>query len=143
MQNVILLILLLICAVEDFKRKEVTVTYILLFGVVGVVLHLFYPNCSVYSMLWGLLLGIGVMVVSFLSHGSIGMGDGILLAVTGVYLGGYENLELFLMGLFLAAIWSLVLLVRKKKKRKERIAFIPFLLAAYALMLVGNVRAVI
>jgi len=98
MQNVVLLLLLIICAVEDFRRKEVTVTYILLFGTVGVVLHLFYPNCSVYSMLWGLLLGIGIMAVSLLSRGSIGMGDGILLTVTGVYLGGYENLELFLLG---------------------------------------------
>lgn len=136
MQNVILLLLLIICAVEDFKRKEVTVTYILLFGTVGVVLHLFYPNCSIYSMLWGLLLGISIMAVSLLSRGSIGMGDGILLTVTGVYLGGYENLELFLLGLFLAGIWSLGLWVLRKKKRKERIAFIPFLLVAYAFMLV-------
>lgn len=137
MQSVVLLILLMICAIEDFKRKEVTVTYILLFGIAGVVLHLFYPNCSIYSILWGLLLGISVMAVSLLSRGSIGMGDGILLAVTGIYLGGYENLELFLVGLFLAGIWSLGLLVLKKKKRKEQIAFIPFLLVAYAFMLVG------
>ncbi len=137
MQSVVLLILLMICAIEDFKRKEVTVTYILLFGIAGVVLHLFYPNCSIYSILWGVLLGISVMVVSLLSRGSIGMGDGILLAVTGIYLGGYENLELFLVGLFLAGIWSLGLLVLKKKKRKEQIAFIPFLLVAYAFMLVG------
>lgn len=136
MQNVILLLLLGLCALEDIKRKEVTVTYILLFGILGVVLHLFYPNCSIYSILWGLLLGLGIMALSLFSRGSIGMGDGILLTVTGVYLGGYGNLELFLLGLFLAGIWSLGLLVLKKKKRKERIAFVPFLLAAYAFMLV-------
>lgn len=101
MQNYILLALLIICAAEDWKRKEVSVTCILLFGIVGVIMHLFYPNCSVYSMLWGLLLGVSVMGFSLLSRGSIGMGDGILLVVTGVYLGGYRNLELFLMGLFL------------------------------------------
>lgn len=137
MQSIILLILLILCSVEDLKRKEVTVIYILLFGIIGVVFHLFCPSCSVYSMLWGLLLGIVVMAASFFSHGSIGMGDGILLVVTGVYLGGYQNLELFLIGLFLAGIWSLGLLVLKKKKRKEKIAFVPFLLVAYAVMLVG------
>lgn len=137
MQNAILLILLFICAMEDLKRKEVTVMYILLFGIIGVVLHLFYPNCSIYSILWGLLLGISIMAVSLFSRGNIGMGDGILLTVTGVYLGGYKNLELFLTGLFLAGIWSLGLLVLKKKKRKEKIAFMPFLLIAYAFMLVG------
>lgn len=137
MQSVLLLILLVVCAVEDLKRKEVTVTYILVFGIIGVLLHLFYPNCSVYSMLWGLLLGIAVMTVSVLSGGSIGMGDGILMTVTGVYLGGYQNLELFFIGVFLAGIWSLGLLVFKKKKRKEKIAFMPFLLVAYVFMLVG------
>lgn len=137
MQNAILLILLFICAMEDLKRKEVTVMYILLFGIIGVVLHLFYPNCSIYSILWGLLLGISIMAVSLFSRGNIGMGDGILLTVTGVYLGGYKNLELFLTGLFLAGIWSLGLLVLKKKKRKEKIAFMPFLLIVYAFMLVG------
>lgn len=137
MQKYVLLLLLIICAIEDFKRKEVTVAYIFLFGIIGVVLHLFCPNCSIYSMLWGLLLGIGVMAVSALSRGGIGMGDGILLTVTGVYLGGYKNLEMFLLGVFLAGVWSLGLLVLKKKSRKEKIAFMPFLLAAYAFMLVG------
>ena len=137
MQKYVLLVLLIICAVEDWKRKEVNVVYILLFGIVGVILHLLYPNCSVYSMLFGLLLGIGIVGISILSRGSIGMGDGILLVVTGVYLGGYENLELFLTGMLFVGIWSLGLLVLKKKKRKERIAFIPFLLAAYAVMMVG------
>ena len=137
MQNIILLILLMICAAEDLKRKEVTVTYILLFGIIGVILHLFFPSCSVYSMLWGLLLGIVIMALSLLTSGSIGMGDGILLTVTGVYLGGYANLELFLTGMFLAGIWALVLLVGKKKKRRDKIAFMPFLLAAHVIMLVG------
>lgn len=137
MQKYVLLVLLIICAVEDWKRKEVNVVYILLFGIVGVILHLLYPNCSVYSMLFGLLLGIGIVGISILSRGSIGMGDGILLVVTGVYLGGYGNLELFLTGMLFVGIWSLGLLVLKKKKRKERIAFIPFLLAAYAVMMVG------
>lgn len=137
MQKYVLLLLLIICAIEDFRKKEVTVAYILLFGIIGVVLHLFFPNCSIYSMLWGLLLGIGVMVVSAISRGGIGMGDGILLTVTGVYLGGYKNLEMFLLGVFLAGAWSLGLLVLKKKNRKEKIAFMPFLLVAYAFMLVG------
>ncbi len=136
MQNCVLWVLLIICAVEDWKRKEVTVIYILMFGIAGILLHWFFPNCSVYSMIWGVLLGIGMMGVSLLSRGSVGMGDGILLMVTGVYLGGYGNFELFMTGLLLAGIWSLGILALKKKKRKERIAFMPFLLAAHVIMVV-------
>lgn len=136
MQSIVLLILLSICAIEDLKHKEVTVTYILLFGILGVLLHLFYPQGSVYSMLCGLLLGVAVMLISILTHGGIGLGDGILLTVTGVYLGGYQNLELFLIGICLAGVWSLGIILLKKKKRKDKIAFMPFLLMAYAFMLV-------
>lgn len=136
MQSIVLLILLSICAIEDLKHKEVTVTYILLFGILGVLLHLFYPQGSVYSMLWGLLLGVAVIWISILTHGEIGLGDGILLTVTGVYLGGYQNLELFLIGICLAGVWSLGIILLKKKKRKDKIAFMPFLLMAYAFMLV-------
>lgn len=136
MQNYVLLGLLVPCAAEDIRKKEVNVIYILLLGVVGGILHLISPNCSMSSILLGLLPGAAMMALSCFTRGSIGMGDGILLVVTGVYLGGSKNLRLLLTALLLAALWALVLLVLKKKKRKERIAFVPFLLAAYAVMLV-------
>ncbi len=135
MQKFMVLGLLGLCSLEDIKRKELTLIYILVFGIGGILLHLFVPVCSIYSILLGMLLGIGMILVSFVTGGSVGMGDGVLLVVTGVYLGGLGNLELFLTGLFFAAIWALGLLVLKKKKGKEEIAFVPFLLISYLTML--------
>ena len=97
--------------------------------------HLFSPVCSIYSILSGILIGLAMMLASLATRGMVGMGDGILLTVTGVYLGGIGNLELLFMGLLLAACWSLVLIVGKKKKGKDQIAFVPFLLASYLTML--------
>lgn len=139
MQKVIVLGLLGLCSLEDVKRKRLTIIYILMFGIGGVFLHLLAPVCSIYSILWGMLLGIGMIMISFATRGSVGMGDGILLMVTGVYLGGHGNLELLMMGLLLSALWSLGLLVLKKKKRKEEIAFVPFLLLSYVIMLFRGV----
>lgn len=135
MQKFMVLGLLGLCSLEDMKRKKLTVIYILMFGIGGVLLHLFMPVCSIYSVLWGMLLGVAMMGISYVSRGSVGMGDGLLLTVTGVYLGGYENLELFMIGLLLAALWSLGLLVLQRKKGKEEIAFVPFLLVSYLTML--------
>ena len=115
MQKFMVLGLLGLCTWEDVKRKELTLIYILLFGVCGVCLHLFYPECSIYSILWGMLLGVSMMLVSWLSRGKTGMGDGILLVVTGVYL-----------------------LSLGKKNGKEKIAFVPFLLISYLMMLTGR-----
>ena len=135
MQKFVLLGLLSLCSWEDIRKKELTVAYILLFGIGGVWLHLFFPVCSIYSIAWGIFLGAAMMFFSWLSKGSIGMGDGVLLVVTGVYLGGLGNLELFFTGLLLAACWSLGLLVFKRKRGKETVAFAPFLLASYLVML--------
>ncbi len=136
MQKYVMLGLLGFCAWEDVRKKQVAVIPVLLFGAIGTLLHLFFPICSIYSILCGVLLGVATMAASYVSRGSIGMGDGILLAVTGVYLGGAGNLELFFTGLLLAACWSLGLLAFKKKKGKDEIAFVPFLLLSYATMLV-------
>lgn len=136
MQKYLVLGLLGFCSWEDMKGKELTVIYILLFGIGGMVFHLVSPVCSIYSILGGMLLGLAMILVSLATRGMVGLGDGLLLTVTGVYLGGIGNLKLFFMGLLLAACWSLGLIVLKKKRGKEQIAFVPFLLASYLTMLV-------
>ena len=139
MQKILVLGLLSLCSLEDVKYRRLTVIYILMFGIVGVILHMFAPVCSIYSILWGMLLGIVLILISIATRGSLGLGDGILLVVTGVYLGGYGNLQLFLYGLLLSALCSLGLLVLKRKKRKDEIAFVPFLLLSYFLLLFQGV----
>ena len=135
MQKVIVLGLLGICSLEDVRHKRLTIVYILMFGIGGVILHLFAPVCSIYSILCGLLLGIAMILVSLITRGNVGIGDGMLLLVTGVYLGGYGNLQLLMTGLLLSALWALGLLAFKKKKGKDEIAFAPFLLLAYFVLL--------
>ncbi len=139
MQKIIVLGLLGFCSLEDLKYKHLTVIYILMFGIGGVVLHLFMPVCSIYSILCGMLIGAFMLLVSLITRGSVGLGDGILLVVTGVYLGGYGNLVLMMMGLLLASFWSLGLLALKRRQRKDEIAFVPFLLLSYFVMLCGGV----
>ncbi len=135
MQKVIVLGLLGICSLEDVRHKRLTIVYILMFGIGGVILHLFAPVCSIYSILCGMLLGIAMILVSLITRGNVGIGDGMLLLVTGVYLGGYGNLQLLMTGLLLSALWALGLLAFKKKKGKYEIAFAPFLLLAYFVLL--------
>ncbi|MEY8391203.1 hypothetical protein D3Z36_04525 [Lachnospiraceae bacterium] len=139
MQKFMVLGLLGLCALEDMKRRQLTVIRILLFGIGGVLLHVFAPVCSIYSVLWGMTIGIAVILTSLVTKGSVGLGDGILLMVTGVYLGADGNLQLFMTGIFLAAFWALGLLLFKKRKGKEEIAFVPFLLVSYLTMLAWGI----
>ena len=92
MQKFMLLGLLGFFSLEDIKCKKLTVIYILMFGISGVLLHLVSPVCSIYSILCGMFLGIVLLLIGFVTRGGVGLGDGILLFVTGVYLGGYGNM---------------------------------------------------
>ena len=44
-------------------------------------------------MLLGMGIGIAVWLVSFVTKGKMGIGDAVLLMVTGIYLGAQQNLE--------------------------------------------------
>ena len=71
----------------------------------------------------------------FVTHESIGYGDGCLFVMTGLFLGFWENLVLLLLASVLAGIGAAVLLFFRKKKKKERIPFVPFVFTAYVLLL--------
>jgi leader peptidase (prepilin peptidase)/N-methyltransferase len=84
---------------------------------------------SIIEILLG--MGIGMMILFFglWSGGSVGRADGMILVVSGIFLGFEKNVEVFVMGLFLAGITSLFLSVIRRKGRTYRIPFAPFLLA--------------
>lgn len=134
MERGILLGMLALYGVEDLRKKTISARYLPLFAIAGMGLHLFLQNLSVVSILLGMAVGLGMMGLSVLTRGSIGMGDGMLLVVSGVFLGGAANVELLFTGLFYAAVFSLGILVLGKRKKHREIPFVPFLFLGYVTM---------
>lgn len=135
--NYIILGMLGFYAVEDMKKKKITIHYLPVFAAIGIFMHLYYQNAGILSILGGMLQGMGILVLSLVTRESIGAGDGLILVVTGIYLGAGKNFELFMISLVYAAVFSLGLLVLGRKKRKYEIPFIPFLLAGYISIMMG------
>jgi leader peptidase (prepilin peptidase)/N-methyltransferase len=77
-----------------------------------------------------------VIFISRITGGKIGMGDGLLLCVTGLGLGFWGNMELFAYALFAAAAVSVILLILRLADRKKSIPFVPFLLLSYLFLTV-------
>ena len=125
-----------ICSIEDIRKKEIQSVRVLWFGIGGILLHLWQRNQSLYSMLGGIAVGAAVIILSLVSGGIIGIGDGLVLCVAGIYIGGINTMRLLLTGLFLSSLYALVLLFMHRKRRKDTIPFIPFLLAAYLILLI-------
>ena len=78
-------------SVEDIREKKISVTITLFSGIVGIILHLLFQNQSIYAMLAGMLPGIGIFILGRLTKGKIGMGDGLVFMLTGLYRGLADN----------------------------------------------------
>lgn len=134
-QNVVLLGALVMAAYRDYREKKVYLCGMLLLASVGIFLHLLYRTPSLPDMLAGAGVGVVVIVIAALTGECIGIGDGVVLLASGIFLGFWRNLELFLTALFFAGCAALFLLVVKRRGRKYRLPFLPFVAVAYLIQL--------
>lgn len=128
-QNISLLLMLIPNTILDFKYKKVWMALILPFFLEGIIL-LALKMTTVEMFVSGLLMGILFIVISYLTKGSIGMGDGYIICVIGCLAGGYRTIVIVTAAMFISAIVAIVLMVIFKWGRKRTIPFVPFLLLA-------------
>lgn len=140
--NILLGVLLGISAWIDIRKKIVSDKILVLSFCLGIVVFLIFQPFTILWAAGGTLIGMLVMGISKLTKGQIGMGDGKLLCVTGIYLGVYKNLELFFTALLLASIWGIIVLMIRKADRKTELPFVPFLMMAYVVMTVTQVAQI-
>lgn len=131
-------ILLLHAAFTDIREREISGAMLLLFGIFGMICAIFGRAVDIPDTLFGAAIGGIMMAISYLTGGELGMGDGMLLAVTGLFLGLRQNIVLLAGALFLSALFSIVLLI-KGKKIKQEYPFVPFLFVVYSAMLFGGI----
>lgn len=135
-QRVILLGLLGVFAYQDWKKKKVSVYLLLVSGIVGLLCHLYSREIGMGDMMLGAAIGLALLFCGLVTGEKIGYGDGAMLMVSGIFLGFSANLELLLISLLLLEMAALFLVVVKRKGRRYRIPFIPFLLAGYLYLLI-------
>lgn len=123
-----------ICAYEDFKWKKIGLIPVLGFAAFGFLLHLLRMEISLSNILGGMSVGILLYILSVLSREKIGKGDALIVIVSGIYIGFWNNLILLWGAILLAGIVGAVYLIRGN--RGKELPFIPFLLVVYIMILV-------
>ena len=131
--------MLFICGIQDFKEREISLWKIKLYGILALAVSL----CDLFSLnddrlllmgklLSGLIPGFFLLLLAKASKEAVGYGDGWILLFIGLSMGFWECLSVLLIGLlgiFLTAVFTAILLGRKKEMR---IPFIPFLFIGMA-----------
>jgi leader peptidase (prepilin peptidase)/N-methyltransferase len=134
--NITMGLMLLICGVQDALKKKIYIWIIALGAIFMGIVLLFSSSVPIVERIGGVAIGVCVIVISKITGGKIGMGDGILLCITGMGLGFWGNLELFGIALFFAAVVSILLLIFRLADRKKSIPFVPFLFFGYVFLLI-------
>lgn len=136
LKGTIVLGLFAVTAYRDWKEKSIYLYIPIIAAIVSVILHLVYRDNSLVDMLSGAGIGAVMILIAWVSKESVGIGDGVMLMVSGLFLGFRANMELFITALLLAGVAALMLMVGMRKERSYRMPFIPFLLVAYVFQLI-------
>lgn len=121
--------LMIVCTVEDVKKKQIHVVKLIAF----VVLNLFLAWCTQKewkTMVAGGILGVFLFIISVCTKEKLGRGDAVIVGGMGVYLGFHTALMVIFIALLMVCIYGLVLLCKKKSLSYE-VAFVPFLMVPY------------
>ena len=124
-------ILLFILGIQDIKRKEISCWWLI--SVLPLIMIELIPPSEIAFMerVFGGLLGLFFIILSKVTKGQIGIGDGYVLCALGVILGISKATILLSYAFLLTSIVSIVLLVFFRCNRKKTIPFVPFLFLGY------------
>ena len=116
----------------DIRKGQISLCLAAIYAALGILYIILYGQQQLI-LLVGAVPGLLLLPVAKFSGGALGMGDGLVVLISGLYMGIWRTLEFVTLALLLAAVWAGFLMIFKKKDRKASFPFIPFLLAAYAL----------
>ena len=122
---------LLLCSWQDIRKKRINIILIGMGFLVLLISTTMGGNLTIWNRLAGLSLGIILLSLNPITKGQVGIGDGIIVCITGLCLGFPLNAVLLAYGLFASAMFSIVLIVIRRVNRKKTIPFVPFLLIGY------------
>lgn len=114
-------------SISDLKSRKIILSVTVLGGVFGIIWQLMLPAKDYTDFLGGILIGVIALGISKVTSEAVGYGDGLIIIMCGIWLGGKNNLLLCVMGIILAGIWAVILVVFFRKKRNYEIPFVPFL----------------
>ncbi len=120
-------------SIMDIRSRKVPVWTLVMGGVLTSAACICQKN-GYPDIARGMLPGIFLLLTAFVT-GKAGYGDGVVLLFLGMTAGAGESFIIFGISLFLAALFSVLLLALRKAGRNTGIPFLPFLTAAWLIVM--------
>ena len=137
-QEAALFLVLTLLAYQDYREKKVNLFILLISGAAGTLAQAIAGQYTAGNLIAGIGVGVAVCLFSGVTRGKIGMGDGLVIVLCGIFLGFERNIMLCMAAIYLAGAAALLLFLMKKRGRNYRMPFVPFLWVSYVVDLLWN-----
>lgn len=131
METIVITIFLILSTLIDLRKKEVNISLCISVALVGLIYEIFISKTDILSIILGILPGIFLMLTSIVTNEEIGKGDAAILSTIGIFLGLKKTILVLIYALFSTIIIGVILLLIRKKNKKYKIPFVPFILFSY------------
>ncbi len=146
-KGMVIILMLLAAAIIDQKTHMIPNEIILTLlgsGMLFLLIEFFYNRESFINMFRMACIGLLVCIVLFyilarLTRNGLGFGDVKLITSIGWMIGLAPTLFTVLFALILCSFAAIFLLLKKKKSKKDRLAFAPFLFLGYIVTLLFSI----
>lgn len=119
---------------KDLRKHRISILLTAGIFLAAVILRIWRGEYAALAA--GILPGVLLLGLSWITKESLGYGDGLVQSVLGALLGWKKALEILLGAFFLAAIFSAAALAAHRLGRKSELPFLPFILSAYLVLLI-------
>ena len=125
------LLLLAACAVSDINAGIVPDLIVITIAILGIikypVMETISSDTAVPHLIGAVCVSVPMLILALLIKGAFGGGDIKLMAAAGLYLGWKHAVAGVVVGLFMAGIYGIYLMIRKKAGFRSKLRIAPFL----------------
>lgn len=136
MSQVVVMVFLILCSYLDVKYRRIPVSVYLIFMLISAAVVVCEGRLDWRTWMIGMIPGIIMIVISFISHEKIGYGDSISIALMGILYKYEMVLSVCAVGFGIIFLAGLIMMITGKAKLSDRLPFMPFLM-------VGNIWVVL
>lgn len=114
-------------SIRDIRTKTIFTRITILAAIAGIIYCLMDSSYPVMECVGGILLGVAVCFLAFMTREAIGYGDGLVMLGLGALIGGKNCFASSMAALIMSGMFAGFLLLFRRAKKQDQIAFVPFL----------------
>ena len=123
-------------SLTDIRRKIIYTIPCFVVAGIGLVFHIIFLDTTWWNKFAGIILGLILLVLSFITGEAIGRGDALVVIALGFVLDAIMVLHIIFCAFVLVDIFAVIGGLVKKIKFKSTLQFIPFLFASEIIILI-------